>query len=241
MDADSPRTPGPLQEGETAHLGFFCTMTAEINKLSHVGVDEFGRWARVRVEDHPEVLVKIEPDNDGYEELQLERRPPPKHKATQANALVDTGAQMVVMGIRTVYGMGLGKKHIMPVGMTIKAANTGGLKLLGGVLVKISGQSHGGTERVTRQLAYVAEEVDRVFLSKKASEELGIISKTFPIIGAYALKTGDNHEDDVTLAKDAQCEIKDFNPCDGQEHGKCSCPKRKLPPVAPRLVHFHLQ
>ena len=240
IDAKAPDTPSPAQEGDTASmsLGFFCTMTAEINKLSHVGIDEFGRWAKVRVEDHPEVMVKIEPDLEGYDDLNLERRPPPKHKSTDTNALVDTGAQMVVMGVKTVYDMGLGKKHIMPVGMTIKAANTGGLKLLGGVLVRISGPGHDGVQRVTRQLAYVAEEVDRVFLSKKATEELGIISKTFPIIGAYALEKESSDENDDTLTNDLTSGIKDFKPCEGLDSGKCSCPIRELPPAAPATCPF---
>ena len=114
---------------------FFCNMTAGINKLSLVGIDEFGKWAKVRVEDHPEVVVDIQPDLDGYEELDLQPRPPQKHKVTSSKSLVDTGAQMVDMDVKTVYSMGLGRKHIIPVRMTIKAANTGGLKLLDGVLV----------------------------------------------------------------------------------------------------------
>ena len=57
------------------NLGFFCGMTAEINKLSHVGINEFGKWAKVRVEDHPEVEVDIRPDVDGYGELDLQPRP----------------------------------------------------------------------------------------------------------------------------------------------------------------------
>jgi len=207
IEAKEPVTPTPAQEGETANLGFFCHMTAEIGKLSHVGIDDFGRWAKVRVEDHPEVLIHMVPDIEGYEELNLEIRPPPKHKSTSSKGLVDTGAQMVVVGIKTVYAMGLGRKNIMPVGMKIKAANTGGLTLLGGVLVRISGHGQDGVERVTRQLAYVAEEVDRVFLSKKASEELGIISKTFPTIGAYALETEEISNSTIEDIKD---EIKDF-------------------------------
>ena len=108
-------------------MGFFYHMSAEISKLSHIGIDQFGKWAKTRIEDHPEVLVEIEPDTNGYEELKLETKPPARVKSSQVNALVDTGAQMVVMGIKTVYSMGMGKKHIMPVGMRIKAANTGGL------------------------------------------------------------------------------------------------------------------
>ena len=239
IEVKAPSTPPPPQEGETSSLGFFCQMTAEISKLSHVGIDQFGRWAKVRVEDHPEVEVHIEPDSDGYEEMNLETRPPPNPKATETNALVDTGAQMVVMGVKTVYAMGMGKKHIMPVGMKIKAANTGGLKLLGGILVKISGHSQEGGTRVTRQLAYVAEEVDRVFLSKKASEELGIISKTFPIIGAYSLETAEDNQKTVDEpSNDYKIEIKNFKACEGLESGICSCPKRELPPSVPKSCPF---
>ena len=150
---------------------------------------------------------------------------------------------MVVMGIRTVYAMGLGRKNIIPVGMTIKAANTGGLKLLGGVLVRISGKVHGGGERHTRQLAYVAEEVDRVFLSKKASEELGIISNTFPTIGAFAMESGDAainalKDDILTSEDDSQTEMKEFKTCEGLDVDKCSCPKRELPPPVPDSCPF---
>ena len=237
LEAD-PSTPTPDIQGETATMGFFYHMSAEISKLSHVGIDQFGKWAKTRIEDHPEVLVEIEPDTDGYEELNLEIKPPVRVKSSQVNALVDTGAQMVVMGIKTVYSMGMGRKHIMPVGMKIKAANTGGLTLLGGVLIKISGTSPKGVTRVTRQLAYIAEEVDRVFLSKKASEELGIIDKTFPTIGAYAIESDDMIETDEESFIEKNTEINDSKPCVGLDSGICSCPKRELPPSVPKSCPF---
>ena len=207
-------------------------MSSEINKLSHVGINGFVEWAKIRVEDNPEVVVKIEPDTKGYDELKLDRRPPPKIRDTETSALVDTGAQMVVMGLRTVYQMGLGKKHIIPVGMTIKAANTGGLKLLGGVLVRIRGSNRQGKEIVTRQLAYIAEEVERVFISKKAAEDLGIINKEFPTIGAFKPESGeiDAITDDFI--------INDSKACQGLDSGKCACPKRELPPTAPTACPY---
>ena len=243
LDANDPQTPTPAQQGETdrMNLGFFCTLTAGINQLSHVGIDKFGKWAKIRVEDHPEVVVEIKPDVDGYDELDLQPRPPQKHKATSTKSLVDTGAQMVVVDVRTVYAMGLSRKHIIPVGMTIKAANTGGLKLLGGVLVRISGKDQQGNERVTRQLAYVAEEVNRVFLSRQASEDLGIIGKAFPTIGAYGLETDDTTkevEEDVVNNDAFINGIKNFKACEGLDNGKCSCPKREIPPPAPESCPF---
>ena len=211
-------------------------MSSEISTLSHVGINEFGKWAKVMVESHPEVQIKIVPDIDGYNELKLKTRPPIKCKQTECCGLVDTGAQMVSMGLQTVYAMGLGRKHIVPVGMKIKAANTDGLRLLGGVLVKISGFDNEGQEHFTRQLAYVAEEVQRVFLSKKASEELGIIGKNFPTIGAYALE--DEEFDELTKLNKNNDEINYFKACEGLSTGKCSCPKRELPPKAPDTCPF---
>ena len=214
-----PDKPLSLDIDSHLNIGFLGQLTAQVNQLSHVGINEFGRWAKIRVEDHPEVDVRIEPDVAGYDELKLQPKPPLKHKATTSRSLVDTGAQMVVMGVKTVYAMGLGKKNIIPVGMTIRAANTGGLKLLGGVLVRISGKVQDGRERFTRQLAYVAEDVDRVFLSKKACEELGIISNNFPIIGAYAMESAVDAtiaaDKDILPNKDSKNGIKKFKACEG--------------------------
>ena len=237
--AQEPLTPTPPQEGEHAGIGFFYTLEAGFNKLSHVGIDEFGKWAKVKIEDHPEVIVEIQPDVGGYLDLGVNPQPPKKCKSTNVKSLVDTGAQMVVIGINTVYAMGLARKDLIPVGMSIKAANTGGLKLLGGVLVRISGKDRHGVLRTSRQLAYVAEEVNRVFLSKTASVDLGIINDDFPIIGAYALGVTDANMSNVFNSKtDFNNEINEYKACPGLDAGKCSCPKRELPPKAPESCPY---
>ena len=173
-----------------------------------------------------------------YNELNLYPEPPENWRTTVSKSLVDTGAQMVVIDLKTVYSMGLAKKNLIPVGMKIKAANTGGLKLLGGVLVRIMGKSQDGAEKVTRQLAYVAEEVNKVFLSRKASEDLGIIPQSFPTIGAFGMDvkpqiidTSDGNDDFMSMNKVSKN-------CVGLDFGKCSCPKRVLPPKVPDSCPF---
>merc|ERR1712089_68937 len=86
--------------------------------------------------------------------------------------LVNSGAQMVIIGLKHLYGMGLTKKDLVPVSMKIKAANSGGLKLLGGVFLKITGYSPSGKKWQTRQMAYCADGCDRLFLSKTACVDL---------------------------------------------------------------------
>ena len=147
LEESNPETPSPPQEGETASMGFLYQLTGEVVTLSHVGVNRFGKWARMKVDEHPEVEITIQADISGYEDLNLKSLAPATNHPTKQQALVDTGAQMVVIDLNTVYAMGLNKKNLIPVGMKIKVANTGGMKLLGGVLVEIKGLDMNGTQR----------------------------------------------------------------------------------------------
>merc|ERR1712041_1357 len=157
-----------------------------VAQLSHAGIDEFGRWARVKVEDHPEVFVSMEADKSGYDQLVKNIvLKPEKLKVFNSPGLVDSGAQMVVIGLKHLYGMGLTRKDLVPVNMKISAANSGGLKLLGGAFLKIYGYSSSGKRWQTRQMAYCADGCDRLFLSKTACIELGILEKNFPKIGRF--------------------------------------------------------
>merc|ERR1712115_710362 len=150
------------------------------------GVNELGRWAKIRVEDHPEVFVSMEADKTGYDQLMKSNTIRPERlKVYNGPGLVDSGAQLVVIGLKHLYGMGLSKKDLVPVNMKIKAANSGGLKLLGGVFMKISGFSSSGKRWESRQMAYCAEGCERLFLSKQSCVDLGILEQDFPKIGRF--------------------------------------------------------
>ena len=145
---------------------------------------------------------------------------------------------MVVIDLNTVYAMGLNKKNLIPVGMKIKVANTGGLKLLVGVLVEIRGLDMNGIQRSSKQLAYVSADVNRIFLSKRASEDLGIIDRNFPMIGAYALS---EQPEDSFKNIDVDNKINKFKSCDGSDLINCSCPKENSHPKFQIIAPFLLQ
>ena len=84
-----------------------------------MGIDKFGSWAKAHVEKHPEVEISIIPDIAGYQELRLSHKINCNIKKKECNGLVDTGAQMVVIGIKTAYSMGLSRRNLIPVGMKI--------------------------------------------------------------------------------------------------------------------------
>ena len=130
--------------------------------------------------------------------------------------------------------MGLSKKDLVPVNMKIKAANSGGLELLGGVFMKITGYSSSGRKWESRQMAYCAKGCDRLFLSKQACMELGILDQDFPKIGRFGSsdiccndESGDKGENPRIFT--GKCEV--FTNMDGEE--TCSCPRRTLPPLPP--------
>ena len=100
--------------------------------------------------------------------------------------------------------MGLSKKDLVPVNMKIKAANSGGLKLLGGVFMKISGYSSSGKKWESRQMAYCAEGCNRLFLSKQACVELRILEQEFPKIGRF--DGADIYSNEESEDKKTNCE-----------------------------------
>ena len=75
-----------------------------VANLSHTGINEFGRWAKIRVEDHPEVFVSMEADRSGYDQLMKNvTLKPERLKVYNGPGLVDSGAQLVVIGLKHLY------------------------------------------------------------------------------------------------------------------------------------------
>ena len=59
---NEPDTPKPPIEGETATMGFFFNIESRKPALSHVGINSFGNWATIKIEEHPEVEITIKPE-----------------------------------------------------------------------------------------------------------------------------------------------------------------------------------
>ena len=187
--------------------------------LNHVALTRFGKWARQKVEEHPELQVTLEPSEAGYRELGF--RTPKTGRSI--SAMPDTGAQMMVVGDSHLQALGISREELIPVGMKIKAANNGGMKLLGGILVKVTGKSPAGQEYQTQQLAYVVESCERIFLSKTVCQELGIISPRFPEIGEHCRQAQVNQVQGVGRE---------------EEPRSCSCQVRQLPPLPPKQCPY---
>ena len=63
------------------------------------------------------------------------------------------------------------------------AANNNSIPILGATIVSFSGKTKTGKILSTRQLVYVTDSSDNIFLSREACTDLGMISTKFPTIG----------------------------------------------------------
>ena len=159
------------------------------------------------VEKHPEITVHMEVDCGAYEEVGVVQ--PKGAKAITATGLMDTGAQLTVIPMSEVYKMGLKKENLIPVKMKAKGANEGGIRLVGGLLLKMSGKHEDGTLVSTSELIYVSPDCKKFLLSKGACADLGIIPGHFPRVGIFQ---GSAIEEPLTgakkpLMKDLRCKV----------------------------------
>ena len=93
---------------------------------------------------------------------------------------------MVVAGPRQMHQLGVNKKELIPLSNGVNSADNTGLGLLGGLLINIQDTTSHGKTIITKQLCYIAEGIDCLFLSKQACQQLGIISQNFPQVGEFS-------------------------------------------------------
>ena len=97
--------------------------------------------------------------------------------------IADTGAMAMVGGTELATGLGVKREELLPVTIDLSAANSSKLSILGGIFLNVWGRCKNGDKVVTRQLCYIQEGDQKIYLSKNACEVLGLISNCFPCVG----------------------------------------------------------
>ena len=136
--------------------------------------------------------------------------------------MVDTGYQSCLASIKAISRLGIKRQELIPVTMKIHAASKHGINILGATILRFSGKTSNGI-REYRQIVYVTDVDNKVFLSREACVSLGIISDQFPKVGEIAKRTTTN------ATSDAPEHLRN----DIGLTADCSCPKRELPPPPP--------
>ena len=113
-------------------------------------------WRPRKVLPHPTREVSVRVDSEAYQQLTL--KGPESTKVVGLRALVDTGAQMCILGLEQVHMLGLQEDNLEPANLSVNTANGGQARNLGMVFLEITANvpENGGT-KIMRQQCYVLE------------------------------------------------------------------------------------
>jgi hypothetical protein len=188
--------------------------------LTHQIFDRERGWVARPSAPHPTILVTATPCPDDHSEF--------GHPVTDAAGLkpvplcpvcADTGCQSTCVPPSYAYKAGYRRKDFIPVASRMNGAGKSDLGVLGAVVMEFSCTGGDGVTHVTRQLCYVCDRVDRVYLSRQALTDLCCISPQFPI----------PHSPATEQTTHSSAAVNNDSPC--------SCPTRPAsPPPLPTVL-----
>ena len=132
--------------------------------------------------------------------------------------MADTGCQSCLASMKSVRLLSIRARDLIPVTMKIYTAGNDGIKILGATILRFSCTSPSEASLEIRQLTYITDDSNKVFLSREARKELGMISEQFPTIG-----------ETPTTHPSAQSAI--THDTTDSPIPPCKCPKRQMSPT----------
>ena len=181
----------------------------------HIYNDITNAWQKSQSSPQPCLPITISVHPSDIENLGFKNALSSKINPVKFNALADSGCQSCLGSLELLEKMQINKHDLLPVTMSMTAANNKGINIIGALPLRLSGKSPSGSTLTTRQIVYFTDSTDKFFLSKLACIKLGILSKSFPTIGE-------------TLNANDMPETPEF-----AISRSCECPSRQLPPPPP--------
>ena len=184
--------PGKVGEHESAIFDSLCEVTAtgRRNNKKSIALDHHlynqlsDTWVRRPSKPQPFIKLSTTALRGDYEHLGFSLSATPK--PALLHAMADTGCQSCLASIKIINRLGLKRDDLIPVTMKMHAANDNGITILGAAILRFSGKDYSGNKVETRQITYVTDNSDKLFLSREACIALGMITADFPTIGETA-------------------------------------------------------
>lgn len=181
--------------------------------LDHHTFDHLSGWTKRKSQPQPLISLVAKVHKEDYAQLDLAISSQPR--STRIKAIADTGCQSCLAGINIFHQLGMHDRDLIPVNLSMKAVNSENIQIVGAMLLHLSGRNPNGELLETRQVCYISPDTRNMFLSREACVDLGIISRSFPIIG---------ESEAANMASTTDI------PCD--------CPTRSMPPPMPTSLPF---
>ena len=194
---------------------------ASVSLDHHVYDQPSDKWLRRPSKSQPFVRLSMAVQKEDYKHFGFHLSVQPI--TVSVDAMADTGCQSCLVGFKLVEKLGLSSKDLIPVNMRMHSADNRDIPILGAPILRLSGENQLGDERTTRQIAYITYSTDKLFLSREACVDLGIIPAQFPVVGEVPART------DHPAPPGANCAGSSRDPT----LLDCNCPRRTKPPPLP--------
>ena len=150
--------------------------------LDHHVYDQLSNmWLRRSSEPQPYVMLTVTPVGEDYADLGFPLKS--RTRSSILPSMADTGCHSCLGGMRLLPRLGMTADDLIPVSMKMHAANGKGINIPGAAILRFSRKSPYGEPRETRQITYITDNSDKLFLSREACISLGMITARFPTAG----------------------------------------------------------
>ena len=151
--------------------------------LSHHLFDDIQQsWTRRSSQPQPFIDLQITSSRNDYDTLGFSHMGK-EVRCTTLKVMADTGCQSCIAGMKVMNRLGIKKEDLIPVSIKMSAANETSLRILGAAILRFTGMGSDGKCCQTRQIVYITDSTDKIYLSREGCVALGLISKDFPTIG----------------------------------------------------------
>ena len=201
---------GLIIAGSPGEEGFTMTGASEnaANLEHHCFDKEMQKWTKRRPDPQPLITLKASTSKKDYEHFGYRLNSEPA--SADVEVMADTGCQCTLAGLGIMAALNMKSSDLIPVQTKMRAANREPINIIGGTVIRFSSTDSSGHKVETKQIVYITDSTDKIFLSKGACIDLGIISPQFPLISKYASYS--------------------------MSDSTCSCPRRDVPPPLPRTL-----
>ena len=152
--------------------------------------------------------------------------------------MADTGFQSCLASTTVFRCLDLNQKDLIPVTTCMHDANNSGIKILGAIILRFSGTSQSGQTRETRQIVYITNDSNKLFLGQETCTALGIISSNFPTVGEAPQPSTVNEKQKPSDAAEQVHLSPTLNTPESAHHPSCNCPHHMAPPTKPTQPPF---
>ena len=164
--------PAKKAEHEDAVFETLCEITSTDSTksaaLDHHVFDEFTKeWLRGQSKPQPYIRLQVSTRQEDYNHLRFTLRV--LQGWSFVSAMADTGWQSCL----ACQKLGLSTRDLIPVDIKMHAADSHDIHILGAAILRLSGKSNKGEEHTTRQMVYVIDNTDKLFLRREACVDLG--------------------------------------------------------------------